>query len=149
LEGRRPLAAHRRCGLTRGVGRRLRCADRGLRPRGGSPGVDSEVAASFRGPTRRRATRVVLDPSHGPMHVMFMATWCQPCLAEIPKLVDLEDRWKAEGYRLFLLRGHHPPDPCEAARISGARAAAGPALVRRRRGCRGGASAPRTFRRIC
>jgi peroxiredoxin len=47
--------------------------------------------------------RVALDPALGPMHVVFLATWCQPCLAEIPKLVDLEDRWKADGYRLLLV----------------------------------------------
>lgn len=46
---------------------------------------------------------VALDPSQGPMHVVFIATWCRPCLAAIPKLVDLEDRWKADGYRLFLV----------------------------------------------
>jgi peroxiredoxin len=51
----------------------------------------------------RTGERVVLDPSIGPMHVVFMATWCRPCLAEIPKLVDLEDRWKPDGYRLFLV----------------------------------------------
>ena len=46
---------------------------------------------------------VALDPSQGPMHVVFLATWCQPCLSQIPKLVDLEDRWKPDGYRLFLV----------------------------------------------
>lgn len=46
---------------------------------------------------------VALDPAQGPMHVVFIATWCRPCLAEIPKLADLEDRWKADGYRLFLV----------------------------------------------
>lgn len=46
---------------------------------------------------------VALDPSKGPMHVAFIATWCRPCMAEIPKLVDLEDRWKPDGYRLFLV----------------------------------------------
>lgn len=48
-------------------------------------------------------SRVALDPAQGPMHVVFIATWCRPCLAEIPKLADLEDRWKADGYRLFLV----------------------------------------------
>jgi cytochrome c biogenesis protein CcmG, thiol:disulfide interchange protein DsbE len=47
--------------------------------------------------------RVALDPAKGPMHVVFMATWCRPCLSEFPKLFDLEDRWKADGYRLFLV----------------------------------------------
>ena len=46
---------------------------------------------------------VALDPSQGPMHVAFIATWCRPCMAEIPKLTDLEDRWKPDGYRLFLV----------------------------------------------
>jgi thiol-disulfide isomerase/thioredoxin len=46
---------------------------------------------------------VALDPSQGPMHVVFVATWCRPCLAEFPKLADLEDRWKADGYRLFVV----------------------------------------------
>ena len=46
---------------------------------------------------------VALDPAPGPMHVVFIATWCRPCLAEIPRLADLEDRWKADGYRLFLV----------------------------------------------
>ena len=46
---------------------------------------------------------VPLDPASGPMHVVFIATWCRPCLAAIPKLVDLEDRWKPDGYRLFLI----------------------------------------------
>ena len=47
--------------------------------------------------------RVALDPSKGPMHVVFMATWCRPCLTELPALFDLEERWKSEGYRLFLV----------------------------------------------
>jgi len=46
---------------------------------------------------------VALDPSQGPMHVVFIATWCQPCLSQLPKLADLEDRWKPDGYRLFLV----------------------------------------------
>ena len=46
---------------------------------------------------------VPLDPSQGPMHVVFLATWCRPCLAEMPKLADLEDRWKPDGFRLFLV----------------------------------------------
>ena len=43
------------------------------------------------------------DPAQGPMHVVFLATWCRPCLAEMSKLADVEDRWKADGYRLILV----------------------------------------------
>jgi len=46
---------------------------------------------------------VALDPAQGPMHVVFLATWCRPCMAEVPRLADLEDRWKPDGYRLFLV----------------------------------------------
>jgi thiol-disulfide isomerase/thioredoxin len=37
------------------------------------------------------------------MHVVFFATWCRPCIAELPRLVDLEDRWKPDGYRVILV----------------------------------------------
>ena len=46
---------------------------------------------------------VALDPSQGPMHVAFIATWCRPCMEQMTKLTDLEDRWKPDGYRLFLV----------------------------------------------
>jgi len=46
---------------------------------------------------------VAIDPSQGPMQIVFLATWCRPCLAELPKLADLEDRWKPDGYRMFLV----------------------------------------------
>jgi cytochrome c biogenesis protein CcmG, thiol:disulfide interchange protein DsbE len=44
-----------------------------------------------------------LAPSSGPMLLAFTATWCRPCLADLAKLADLEDRWKPEGFRLFLI----------------------------------------------
>jgi thiol-disulfide isomerase/thioredoxin len=47
--------------------------------------------------------RVTLEPASGPLHVFFFATWCPPCMAEIPRLTDLEDRYKADGYRLVLV----------------------------------------------
>ena len=46
---------------------------------------------------------VVLDPSHGPMLLAFLATWCRPCLADVPKLADLEERWKPDGFRMVLV----------------------------------------------
>ena len=46
---------------------------------------------------------IALDPSQGPMHVVFIATWCRPCMEQMGKLADLEDRWKPNGYRLFLV----------------------------------------------
>jgi peroxiredoxin len=47
--------------------------------------------------------RVALDWSQGTTHVAFIATWCRPCLEEAPRLFDLQDRWKADGYRLVLV----------------------------------------------
>lgn len=31
----------------------------------------------------------------------FWATWCGPCLADIPKLKKLQDKYKAEGFEVF------------------------------------------------
>lgn len=37
------------------------------------------------------------------LHVVFLATWCPPCVEELPRLVELEDRWKGRGYRLMVV----------------------------------------------
>jgi cytochrome c biogenesis protein CcmG/thiol:disulfide interchange protein DsbE len=47
--------------------------------------------------------KVALDWAQGPTHVAFIATWCRPCLEEAARLFDLQDRWKADGYRLFVV----------------------------------------------
>lgn len=36
-------------------------------------------------------------------HVVFFATWCPPCLAEMAKLQELETTWGKQGYRLVLV----------------------------------------------
>jgi thiol-disulfide isomerase/thioredoxin len=76
---------------------------------GAGPAVAAEPPASI--PTAPVLTAidpvssaaVPIDPSQGPMQVVFFASWCRPCLADIPKLADLEDRWKPEGFRMFLV----------------------------------------------
>ena len=74
-----------------------------LAVRAADPPASIPVAPSLTATDPATGDAVALDPSQGPMHVVFMATWCRPCLAAIPKLVDLEDRWKPDGYRLFLV----------------------------------------------
>lgn len=47
--------------------------------------------------------RVALDLGSAPTHVAFFATWCRPCLDQVPGLFDLEDRWRVDGYRLLMI----------------------------------------------
>ena len=64
-------------------------------------------------PTDVRAEFAVMRPSTGQMvslvsgdritHVVFFATWCPPCLDELPRLSDMEARWEDDGYALVLL----------------------------------------------
>jgi thiol-disulfide isomerase/thioredoxin len=74
-----------------------------------APAIADEPAATI--PTAPAMTAadpstgaaVAIDPSLGPMQVTFLATWCQPCMSELPRLADLEDRWKPDGLRLILV----------------------------------------------
>jgi len=61
------------------------------------------VAPALRAMDPSTGEEVALDPAQGPLHLVFIATWCRPCLSELPKLFDLEDRWKQDGYRLVLV----------------------------------------------
>jgi thiol-disulfide isomerase/thioredoxin len=36
-------------------------------------------------------------------HLVFFATWCPPCLAEMARLQELEATWGRQGYRLVLV----------------------------------------------
>ena len=39
----------------------------------------------------------------GVTHVVFLASWCPPCLEELPTLRELEARYGAEGYQLVII----------------------------------------------
>ena len=68
-----------------------------------APPTTIPTAPPLAGIDPAQGTSVALDPRDGPMHIVLFATWCRPCLEEIPKLFELEDRFKPEGYRLFLV----------------------------------------------
>jgi thiol-disulfide isomerase/thioredoxin len=36
-------------------------------------------------------------------HLVFFATWCPPCMAEMARLQELETTWSRQGYRLVLV----------------------------------------------
>jgi thiol-disulfide isomerase/thioredoxin len=37
------------------------------------------------------------------LHLVFFATWCPECVAELERLAELEARWKSRGYRQVLI----------------------------------------------
>jgi thiol-disulfide isomerase/thioredoxin len=52
-------------------------------------------------PVRGTATDVA--PGSRVTHLVFFATWCPPCLAEMPRLAELQSTWGRQGYRLVLI----------------------------------------------
>jgi peroxiredoxin len=46
---------------------------------------------------------VKIAPGPKALHVVFFATWCSPCTAELTELAELETRWRDSGYRLVLV----------------------------------------------
>jgi thiol-disulfide isomerase/thioredoxin len=51
------------------------------------------------------ATGAKVEVAPGPraLHLVFFATWCQPCVDELPRLADLEARFGPQGYKLVLV----------------------------------------------
>lgn len=61
------------------------------------------VASSLELTDPGQDTRVTVVPQAGLTHLVFFATWCPPCTAELPRLAELEARWAGRGYRLVLV----------------------------------------------
>ncbi len=61
------------------------------------------IPAGLQASDPQTGAHVALDPGQGPQMLAFFATWCRPCLADLSKLTDLEDRWKPDGLRLMLV----------------------------------------------
>jgi thiol-disulfide isomerase/thioredoxin len=47
--------------------------------------------------------KVGLKPDGALLHLVFVATWCPPCMEEMPDLAEIEARWGGSGYRLVLV----------------------------------------------
>lgn len=69
----------------------------------GTSSVRSQDGFSLRLTDPRTGETTVLE--HGPeaLHIVFIATWCPPCLEELEALSDLHDRWRHRGYRLVVI----------------------------------------------
>ena len=50
-----------------------------------------------------KGTAVSLPGGARLTHLVFFATWCPPCLAEMARLQELEATWERQGYRLVLV----------------------------------------------
>jgi thiol-disulfide isomerase/thioredoxin len=76
------------------------------------------AAASAAEPVRATVTpidatqfRAVLDQHRGQVVLVnFWATWCRPCLKEIPDLMALADKHRAEGLQLVAVSLDEPGD---------------------------------------
>ncbi len=51
----------------------------------------------------RSGREVSVVSGEAALHVVLFATWCPPCVAELPELSDLAARWGDQGYRIVLV----------------------------------------------
>ncbi len=51
----------------------------------------------------RSGREVSVVTGEAALHVVLFATWCPPCLAEMPALSDLAARWGDRGYQVVMI----------------------------------------------
>jgi len=52
-----------------------------------------------------RLTEVAAGPAA--LHIVLWASWCPPCVQELERLAELEQRWGDRGYRLVVVAVQH------------------------------------------
>jgi thiol-disulfide isomerase/thioredoxin len=63
--------------------------------------------------------------------VDFWATWCEPCRAEMPQLVKLEQKLRARGFELVTISADEPEQEAAALKLLKTNGVAGPAYVKK------------------
>jgi thiol-disulfide isomerase/thioredoxin len=63
--------------------------------------------------------------------VDFWATWCEPCRAEMPQLVKLEQKLRARGFDLVTVSADEPEQEAAAAKVLKDDGVAGPAYLKK------------------
>jgi cytochrome c biogenesis protein CcmG, thiol:disulfide interchange protein DsbE len=63
--------------------------------------------------------------------VDFWATWCEPCRAEMPQLVKLEQRLRARGFELVTISADEPEQEVAAVKVLKADGVADPAYLKK------------------
>lgn len=78
----------------------------------GTPGESAEQPSPPRiAPITATQLRQVLDDKRGRVVLLnFWATWCRPCLKEIPALTALAERYRAQGLELVPVALDDPGD---------------------------------------
>jgi thiol-disulfide isomerase/thioredoxin len=63
--------------------------------------------------------------------VDFWATWCEPCRAEMPQLVKLEQKLRARGFDLVMISADEPEQEAAAVKVLKADGVSGPTFLKK------------------
>lgn len=63
--------------------------------------------------------------------VSFWATWCEPCRAEMPNVIALESRLRAQGLKVIIVSADEPEQEADALRFVEAQHVPMPAYIKR------------------
>jgi len=63
--------------------------------------------------------------------VDFWATWCEPCRAEMPQLVKLEQKLRARGFELVTISADEPEQETAAVKVLKADGVSGPSFLKK------------------
>jgi thiol-disulfide isomerase/thioredoxin len=99
-------------------------------------GVLSVFAVAAAGPSElldltEKEHRRLLEENRGQVVLFdFWATWCAPCRAEMPLLVQMERRLRARGFRLITVSADEPGARQEALALLREHGVAAPAFIK-------------------